>query len=474
MSTTSVSARDADTLGLEEFTIEQIPVDQRHGRPRDLFTIWFTSNLMPLTIVTGALVTVTFKLPFIPALLAIFLGNVVGAVFMALHSAQGPKLGIPQMIQSRAQYGTMGSILVVGVVVFMYVGFFASNLVLGGQSINQLVPAVSVNWAIAISAVLSLVVATYGYNLIHGINRWLAIVFSVVMVIATILIVVRGLPANFMSIGSFSWTGFMGAAVTTGVLWQIAYAPYVSDYSRYMPTTGSMKPVFWFSYLGVVLGSAGPMVIGAILGLATTNPNLVAGMDKLTGGMGWVVMLVFAVGIVNTNSLNAYGGVLCAITVGQNFREKWLPKARARALFAAVFVGVCLFGAIVYQTTFLTSYFNLLLVLLYLLVPWTVINLIDFYIINRGNYDVPSLFRSDGGAYGRFNWGTILIYVVGFGVEVPFVNTTLYEGPVARAMGGADISWLVALAVVTPVYYLYASWHRRTAALTASNVGVVA
>jgi NCS1 family nucleobase:cation symporter-1 len=185
-------------------------------------------------------------------------------------------------------------------------------------------------------------------------------------------------------------------------------------------------------------------------------------------------MLVFAVGIVNTNSLNAYGGVLCAITVGQNFREKWLPKARARAVFATVFVGLCLFGAIVYQTTFLTSYFNLLLVLLYLLVPWTVINLIDFYIITRGNYDVPSLFRSDGGAYGRFNWGTILIYVVGFGVEVPFVNTTLYEGPVAHAMGGADISWLVALAVVTPVYYLYASWHRRTAALTASNVGVVA
>lgn len=456
MSKTATSTTDAESLGIEEFTIEQIPVEQRHGRPRDLFTIWFTSNLMPLTIVTGALVTVAYKLPFIPALLAIILGNVVGAVFMALHSAQGPKLGIPQMIQSRAQYGTLGSILVVGVVVFMYVGFFASNLVLGGQAINQLVPAISVNWSIAISALLSLVVATYGYNLIHGINRWLAVVFSVVMIIATIVLCVRGLPAHFMSIGSFSWTGFMGAAVTTGVLWQIAYAPYVSDYSRYMPSDEGMKPVFWYSYFGVVLGSVAPMIIGAILGLATTNPNLVAGMDKLTGGMGWVVMLVFAVGIVNTNSLNAYGGVLCTITVGQNFREKWLPKARARIVVATVFIGVCLFGAIVYQTTFLTSYFNLLLVLLYLLVPWTVINLIDFYIINRGNYNVPSLFRADGGEYGRFNWGTVVIYLLGFGVEIPFVNTTLFEGPIAHAMNGTDISWLVSLVVVAPVYYFYA------------------
>jgi nucleobase:cation symporter-1, NCS1 family len=464
-------APDANDLGLEQLTIEQVPPEQRHGRPRDLFTIWFTSNLMPLTIVTGALVTAAFKMPFIPAVIAILVGNLVGAILMALHSAQGPKLGIPQMIQSRAQYGTLGSILVVAVVVFMYVGFFASNLVLGGQSINQLIPAISVSWSIAISAALSLIVATFGYNLIHGINRWLAIAFSLVMVVATIVMIARGLPAHFLSIGTFTWTGFMASAVTTGVLWQIAYAPYVSDYSRYMPSGVSMKPVFWNSYWGVVLGSAGPMVIGAILGLATTNTNLVAGMDKLTAGMGWIVMIVFAIGIVNTNSLNAYGGVLCAITVGQNFKEHWLPKAKARAAFALVFVGLCLYGAIVYQSTFLTSYFNLLLFLLYLLVPWTVINLIDYYIINRGNYDVPSLFRADGGIYGRVNWGTVLIYLAGFGIEVPFVNTTLYEGFIAKAMNGTDISWLVAIVVIAPVYYFYAaSRKKKTPAISVVNL----
>jgi NCS1 family nucleobase:cation symporter-1 len=230
-----------------------------------------------------------------------------------------------------------------------------------------------------------------------------------------------------------------------------------------MPSDVSVKPVFWNSYWGVVLGSAGPMVIGAILGLATTNTNLVAGMDKLTGGFGWVVMLVFAIGIIDTNSINAYGGVLCTITVGQNFKERWLPKAKARGVFAFIFIAVCLYLAIVYQTTFLTSYYNLLLMLLYLLVPWTTINLIDFYIINRGIYDVPSLFKADGGIYGRYNWGTILLYVVGFGIEVPFVNTTLYEGPVAKAMGGTDISWLVAIVIIAPAYYFYARWRHGAA-----------
>jgi purine-cytosine permease-like protein len=52
----------ASALEIERYTIAQIPEDERHGRPRDLFTIWFTSNLIPLAIVTGALTTVAFGL----------------------------------------------------------------------------------------------------------------------------------------------------------------------------------------------------------------------------------------------------------------------------------------------------------------------------------------------------------------------------------------------------------------------------
>jgi len=444
-------------LEIEQYTIAQIPEDQRHGRPRDLFTIWFTSNLIPLAIVTGALATVAFGLPFVPALIAIAAGNLVGGLFMALHSAQGPRLGVPQMIQSRAQYGTIGSLLVVAVVVFMYVGFFASNLILGGQSLNQLASGVSVDWGIIICGIGSLLITVFGYNMIHGLNRWLAIVFGVVMVLIVILTITHGLPAHFFSAGKFSWTAFVSAAVTTGVLWQIAYAPYVSDYSRYMSADKGVRPTFWFSYSGVVLGSAGPMMIGALVGLASTNSNLVGEIFKLTGGAGWLVMLVFVVGIIDTNAINAYGGMLCSITVGQTFKEGWLPRAKTRIVISTIFVAVCLVGAIAYQSTFLTSYYNFILFLLYLLVPWTSINLVDFYLVRHGRYDVPSFFRRDGGQYGRIQWETVAVYLIGFAVEVPFVNTTFYEGPLARALNGTDLSWLVGLAVTVPLYYFSAS-----------------
>jgi NCS1 family nucleobase:cation symporter-1 len=447
---------------LEQYTIEQIPLDQRHGRPRDLFTIWFTSNQMPLTIVTGALATVVFGLPLVSAMIAIVVGNLVGAIFMALHSAQGPKLGIPQMIQSRAQYGVLGSLLVVGISVFMYVGFFASNLILGGQSVNQLASSISVNWGIIICAIISLVVVVFGYDLIHFLNRWLAIAFTLVMIVTAVL-VLRDMPSGSLSVGAFSWSGFVATAVVSGVLWQIAYAPYVSDYSRYMKPEDATGKVFWYSYWGVVLGSVAPMLLGALVGVASKEASQVAAIYQIALGFGWVIMLVFALGIIDTNVLNAYSGVLCTITVGQNFKTKWMPGAGARAVVAIVFVAICLWGALAYASSFLTSYLNFMLFLLYLLVPWTLINLIDFYLVAHGDYDVPALFSKDGGPYGRFNWGTIAIYVLGFVVQIPFASTTFYTGPVAKALNGADYAWLVAIVIVSPIYYVYAT--RRRASL---------
>lgn len=441
---------------LEQHTIAAIPESERHGRPRDLFTIWFSSNIMPLTFVTGALAPVAFGLPFAASIAAILLGNLVGALFMALHSAQGPRLGVPQMIQSRGQYGMIGAVVVIVIAVFMYVGFFASNLILGGQSINQLIPGVSTDWGIVICGLVSLVITVFGYDLIHAVNKWATVLFGGAMLLALAIIIGRGLPTHFFTAGSFTWGGFIGTAATAGILWQIAYAPYVSDYSRYMPSGDSVRATFWFSYFGVVLGSVLPMILGVFVGLASSNPDQISAIHQLTAGAGWLIMLVFALGIMDTNSINLYGGMLCSITVGQTFRHRWLPRATTRGVVSTIIVAISLIGALAFQSTFLTSYVNFILFLLYVLIPWTAINLVDYYLIRHGQYDVPSFFRPDGGVYGRVNWPTLAIYLFGVGIQIPFVNTTLFEGPVARALGGTDLSWLVGLVVIIPLYYFVA------------------
>jgi purine-cytosine permease-like protein len=67
------------------------------------------------------------------------------------------------------------------------------------------------------------------------------------------------------------------------------------------------------------------------------------------------------------------------------------------------------------------------------LTPWTAINLIDFYVVRRTHYSIREIFNPHG-MYGRWNW----------------------RGPVAQALGGADISMLDGLPVSALLYwYLY-------------------
>src|SRR3712207_4112248 len=250
-----------DNVRIEKRTIDHIPVTERHGRAWNLFTIWFGSNIMLLTVATGVVATAVYGLPVWAAIASLVVGHVVGGVVMALHAAQGPQMGVPQMLQTRAQFGSYGSLLVVVLVILMYVGFFASNLVLGGQAVATLF-GFGDNLAIVLIGLVSVLGAIVGYRLIHALAGVMSVVSGVVLVLAFVWALgVSGLPAGTLTGGDFSWFGFFGT-LSLAALWQIAYAPYVSDYTRYMPRDTGVRPAFWATYSGAVLGSLFPMVLG--------------------------------------------------------------------------------------------------------------------------------------------------------------------------------------------------------------------
>ncbi|MFF4147712.1 cytosine permease, partial [Streptomyces sp. NPDC001698] len=88
------------------------------------------------------------------------------------------------------------------------------------------------------------------------------------------------------------------------------------------------------------------------------------------------------------------------------------------------------------------------------LVPWTAVNLVDFYLVRHGEYAVEDFFKRDGGRYGRVNWPAVLCYLIGVAVQIPFmIIGTAYTGPIAKALGHTDISFIAGLLVVSPLYY---------------------
>ncbi|WP_028923507.1 purine-cytosine permease family protein [Pseudonocardia acaciae] len=447
-------------LEIEKRTIEHIPLDERHGRTRQLFTVWFGSNLMLLTVATGVLSTTVYGLSLGPALLSLTIGNLVGGVVMALHAAQGPRMGVPQMLQTRAQFGSVGSLLVVALVVFMYTGFFASNMVLGGQALTGLL-GLPLPAAIVLIGLVSLVSAVAGYRLIHAVTGVMSVVAGLALLLAfAFALFAGGVPGLALSGGAFSWTGFMGT-LSLAALWQIAYAPYVSDYTRYMRPDTGVRPAFWATYSGCVLGSLLPMVLGTLVGLASADGDTVGGLARVTGVVGPVVIAVFALGIAATNAMNLYCGALSMITVGQTVRPVWTPRAGTRAACAGIIFVSAVAMALASRDNFLVTFANFMLLLLCVLIPWTAVNLVDYYLIRRGDYDIASLFRPDGGVYGRVNVAAVCCYVVGILVQLPFLSTSVYTGVAAEALGKVDISWIVGLAVVGPLYYVWVRWRAR-------------
>lgn len=441
-------------------TIQPIPRDARHGTARDLFTIWFGSNIMLLTVVTGGLAVTVFGLSFAWAVIGLTVGNMAGGVFMALHAAQGPTLGVPQMVQTRGQFGSVGSLLVVGIVIVMYVGFVASNLVLSGEALASLAPGLSATPGIVFVSVLGVIAAIYGYALIHAYTRWMSLVSGLVLALSFVWVIgVHGLPADFLMRNGFSRSGFIDT-VSVAALWQIAYAPYVSDYTRYMPVNTGVKPAFWASFWGCVLGSLLPMILGAVVGIAVTGGGLVHGLTLLLGAIAPLVLIVFSIGIASASAMNLYCGALSSLTFGQTLLPRWSPGAGARTVIVLVLGALSTGVAMLGRAEFLTNYEHFILFLLYVLVPWTAINLVDYYLLRHGVYDVESFFRRDGGIYGRINGAAIFCYVLGIAVQLPFVDSAMYTGPAARAMGGIDLSWIVGLSVTAPVYYFLARERR--------------
>ncbi|EPJ8755358.1 TPA: cytosine permease [Pseudomonas putida] len=442
---------------IEKHTIGYVPPQDRHGKVRDLFTLWFGGNIAPLPIVTGALGVQLFHLNLIWGIVAILVGHLVGGVLMALHSAQGPQMGIPQMIQSRAQFGTLGALLVVVIAGVMYIGFFASNIVLAGKSLHGVVDTVPVPVGIVIGALGSGIIGIIGYRFIHVLNRIGTWVLGIGIVVGFGYIFTHVQSDDFLTRGSFNLAGWL-ATVSLAALWQIAFAPYVSDYSRYLPADVKVSSTFWTTYLGSALGSSLSFIFGAVAVLA-----IPAGMDTMdavklaTGTLGPIMLVLFLLSVISHNALNLYGAVLSIITLVQTFAYRWIPTAKSRAVLSLIVLSACCVVAVFASADFIGHFVDMVLVLLVVLVPWTAINLIDFYVIHKGDYDIQSIFQVDGGIYGRYNPQALIAYAVGIVVQIPFMNTPLYVGPISEHINGADLSWLVGLAITSPLYWWLAS-----------------
>lgn len=438
---------------VEERSIDWIPIELRHGSPRSLFTLWFGANMQVIGVVTGAL-GVVFGLPLPWAIVGVVVGNLVGTVFMALHSAQGPKLGVPQMIQSRAQFGFYGAAIPLVLVILMYIGFYASGAVLGGQALHDMA-SIPISVSIVLIAVGCTLLTVFGYRFIHGFARWVSAITALAFAYLTIELLVNGNIGAVWHLSGFAVAPFL-LTVTVAATYQITYAPYVADYSRYLPESTSTSSCFWWTYTGAFVGTTWMMVFGAIAAAVAAkafSEDFIGFIVHRGGGAAPVFDFVVILGLLIIGALNLYSAFMSSVTIVSSvWRQHVGMGLRAGYIIVIAVIGTTL--AVAGRGSFVTSYEQFIIFLSYFIVPWTAVNLVDYYIIRNHEYDIPALFDPNGG-YGKVRWQGLVPYFIGVACEIPFMNTVFYVGPLSTRMNGADISWILGV-IVTGVLYLVA------------------
>jgi nucleobase:cation symporter-1, NCS1 family len=448
----------SDSSAIESKSIDWVPLEDRRGKPSTLFPLWFMSNANLTTLATG-MVGASLGASFMTSLIAIVLGAAVGTVFTAFHSAQGPQLGLPQMIQSRAQFGYRGVVVICAVVIFSIVGFNIFNQILAADVLTMTTGAdVHDVWFVVITA-LALALAIFGYHWIHRIQNWLTWLFLATFGVFTVVaLIASDVPAGQFGLSGFSWPAFLvqfGAAAAYALGW----APYVSDYSRYLPPQTSPRKALFYTYSGVFVGAAWLMVLGAFVAALFADMSPLEAVrrtaDDIVSGSGLWLLVAALPGLITVITVNIYAASIELITIVDSFRSV-RPTRRLRVVSCSVLAAAGLLGAVLSTGDFLANFSSFLVVLLYLLVPWTSVNLVDYYFVRRGHYAIREIFVPRGGVYGTWGWRGLAAYGIGIVAMVPFVVTVWYTGPVADAMGGVDIALFVGLFASAVAYVLMA------------------
>ena len=429
--------RDPETAG-----IAPVPEDGRYGRPSRVFFPWFAGNLELSAVFLGT-VAASLGLGFPLGAAAIMTGIVIGAVPVACLCTWGPLTGTAQVPLARMPFGR--SVIAPGAIQWgSAVAWIAIGCYFGAQAARLLL---GVPFLAAAGIVLALVgtIAAWGYEGVMTIEKWGSWVMAALFALLTARLLLGrhvALPAATAHGGALA--GGAAVMVAIALSGSGSWASYASDYSRYLPRGTSRRQVFWWTVAGMVASYGWLALVGLAAASALGNQTA-GGVAALMGGgaAGDVTLAAIAVAAILSSAINAYSGSLALQTLDVRVRRPVIAAASAAAAFLLVW---WMQDGNVYQRIT-----NLLLLTGYWLAPFCGVILIDWH-RNRARYTPAALASALAWRALRPGWPALAAFAVGLAAMVPFVNTTLWAGPAARAMDGADLSYYVGFAVTTAAY----------------------
>lgn len=428
------------TLTVEPYGIEPVPDIERHGGPQSQFTLWLGSNLTIADFALGFF-PVSLGMSFFWTMVTLMIGNLLGAWALSACAAMGPAAGVPQLIISRRWFGRGGGTVPAFLNYLSTIGWFSVNNILGAFGLQLMVPHFVFWQAAALLVVIQGMLAIFGHNLIHLYERIMSVLLGILFAIVSVLLVLHH-HAEFHSlahsVGSVPWVA--GALVVAAALSYVgSWAPYASDYSRYLPAHTPPRRVMRASFWGGLLGSLWLELVGAgVAWAAGAGGNPIQALHQVAGSLGTLVVAAVVLGGTAADALNLYSNALAAGAL--HIR---LPRWSLTIIASLLGLALSLLGS----GSFEQYYSNFLLLLGYWLSPWLGVMLVGWYGRRPGSRTTMGL-------------PALVSFAIGLLASIPFMSSVLYTGPVAHALGGADLTFYVGFLVSASCYGVWTRAHR--------------
>ena len=314
---------------IENKGIAPVTLSETRGSPRAVFGLWMAANIEFATLTTGALATGAFGLSAGAAFVSILIANIFGGILLAVLSTFGVQYGLPQMIQGSAWFGRLGNKLPSLLNFLGGFSWFAVNTIIGAYAVQYFLHTNLIVSIIGLS-IIQVAIAFIGHDLIHTAEKYFVYVLVLIFLALTIVAVQHlglSIPANAKSMAAVG--GFSGAfLLTTSIMvgYVVGWAPYSSDYTRYLRADANrhtiQRTVFTYAFWGSLISTVWIESLGALIGASVSfaKPS-----DLFTAWMpDWLkapLLLAVIIGTISANILNIYSATMSALALGLKLKQ---------------------------------------------------------------------------------------------------------------------------------------------------------
>jgi NCS1 family nucleobase:cation symporter-1 len=455
-----VILRGNDVFAIEVRGFDHIPEAERNMTLRHVDYLWVGTSVNLLTFALGAL-AIAMGLSLWLAFAACLVGTLAYA-YLAYGSIHTMRAGLPVSVLARAAFGVRGNLPNALLSWLASVAFEVINTIFGVDALLALFELFG--WrhsgrpgklvAVLLQLILCGGIAVLG----HATMVWFQRLFGAL--VGAALLLVLG-----FTVGKVDWSGaalshaHLTTAATAAAL--LAAAGIVAsnpmsflfngpDWVRYLPAATPARSVFRHVFWASFLPSLILALMGAYCATLGDMSDPVAGLKPFMPPWLFIIYILAVVGGSLANNVPTY------YSSGLSLQAIGLRLHRYSATIVDVIVSTAIALYVLLVQDFSTALNDFVALLVMWVGPYGGVWICDGY-LRRGQYDVRAIHSRQGAGGGYWGWrglnpaGCVAI-LAGMAIAALTMKSPLYNGPIATALGGADLSWILGLPVSALVY----------------------